>query len=310
MDVSLVLGSAHPALGSAVASRLGIQPADCDVSRFPDGELHVVVDVGLRGHDVFIVQPTGPPVDSHLIELLLLADACRRAGAERVTAVVPYFGYARQDRRSLAAEAIGARVMATTIDAGRVDRVVVVDPHSAGLEAMFSAPVDAISAMPVLLPELEPSAGPETVLVAPDLGAVKLVERFSAHLDAPVAVVRKTRVSGEEVRALEVVGDVRGRRPIIIDDMISTGGTIQAAVDALVGRGCLPEIVVAATHGLLVPPIEERLSRLPIRTLVVTDTVATPPAEGFGLRVVSVSALLADVIRRLHRGQPLDGDGG
>jgi ribose-phosphate pyrophosphokinase len=309
MEVSLVSGSAHPALGDAVASKLGIRLAACDVDRFPDGELHVVVDVGLRGHDVFILQPTGPPVDTHLIELLLLADACRRAGAERVTAVVPYFGYARQDRRNLAGEAIGARVMATAIDAARMGRIVVVDPHAAGLEAMLATPVDTISAMPVLLPELERSVGPEAVLVAPDLGAVKLVERFAGRLDVPVAIVRKTRVSGAEVRALELVGDVRGRRPIILDDMISTGGTIEAAIEALVSRGCLPEIVVAATHGLLVPPIEDRLSRLPIQKLVVTDTVPPPRVGGLELHVVSVSGLLADVIRRLHRGRSLDGDG-
>jgi ribose-phosphate pyrophosphokinase len=307
MDVSLVSGSAHPALGIAIASSLGVQSAACDIARFPDGEAHVVVDGRLRGSDVFVVQPTGPPADANLVELLLLADACRRAGADRVTAVIPYFGYARQDRRTLAGEAIGARVVAAAIDAARVDRVVVVDPHTASLEAMFAASVDAVSALPVLLPELEESAGPDAVLVAPDLGAVKLVERFARHLDAPVAVVRKVRVSGEEVRALQVVGDVSGRRPLIIDDMISTGGTIQAAVEALVDQGCVPEIVVAATHGLLVPPIEDRWSALPIQKVVVTDTVPPRPASGLPVHIVDVSGLLADVVRRLNRGHPLDG---
>ncbi len=267
----------------------------------------MVVDATLRGRDVFVVQPTGPPADAHLIELLLLADACRRAGADRVTAVIPYFGYARQDRRSLTGEAIGARVMASAIDAARVDMVVVVDPHTASLEAMFDAPVDAVSALPVLLPELEPTAGPDAVLVAPDLGAVKLVERFAVHLNAPVAVVRKVRVSGEEVRALQVVGDVEGRRPVIIDDMISTGGTIQAAAEALIDEGCVPEIVVSATHGLFVPPIEDRWSALPIKRVVVTDTLPPRPAGGLPVHVVSVSGLLAEVIRRLSRGQVLDG---
>jgi ribose-phosphate pyrophosphokinase len=307
MDVEVVSGSAHQVLGRAITSHLGVQPADCEIARFPDGELHVVVDAALRGSDVYVVQPTGPPADANLIELLLLSDACRRAGADRVTAVIPYFGYARQDRRTLAGEAIAARVVAAAIDAARVDRVVVVDPHTASLEAMFAASVDAISALPVLLPELEESAGPDAVLVAPDLGAVKLVERFAGYLDAPVAVVRKVRVSGEEVRALQVVGDVSGRRPVIIDDMISTGGTIQAAVEALVDQGCVPEIVVAATHGLLVPPIEDRWSALPIQKVVVTDTVPPRPASRLPVHIVDVSRLLADVVRRLNRGQPLDG---
>jgi ribose-phosphate pyrophosphokinase len=307
MDLSVVSGSAHPALCSAIASHLDIAPARCEIARFPDDELHVVVDATLRGRDVFVVQPTGPPADANLIELLLLADACRRAGADRVTAVIPYFGYARQDRRSLTGEAIGARVMASAIDAARVDGVVVVDPHTASLEAMFEASVDAVSALPVLLPELEPSAGPDAVLVAPDLGAVKLVERFAGHLDTPVAVVRKVRVSGEEVRALQVVGDVRGRRPVIIDDMISTGGTIQAAVEALIDQGCVPEIVVAATHGLFVPPIEDRWSALPIQRVVVTDTLPARSAVGLPVHVVDASGLLAEVVRRLNRGQPLEG---
>lgn len=306
MDVSLVAGSAHPALGAAIGSRLGIQPAACEVRRFPDGELHVVVDSRLRGRDAYVVQPTSPPADTHIVELLLLVDACRRAGAERVTALIPYFGYARQDRRSLPGEAIGARVMATAIDAVVVDRVVVVDPHTAGLEAMFRASVDSISAVPVLLPRLESSVGPETVLVAPDLGAVKLVERFAGRLDAPVAVVRKVRLSGAEVRALQVVGEVRGRRPVVIDDMISTGGTIRAAVEALIGEGCVPEVVVVATHGLLVPPIDKRWSELPIEEVVVTNTVPPPPGTRLPLETVDVSDVLADAVRRLHHGKPVD----
>jgi ribose-phosphate pyrophosphokinase len=310
MSVNLVTGSAHPQLGGAIASSLGIQPTPCEVTRFPDGELHVVVDDDVRGRDTYIVQPTSPPADAHVLELLLLVDACRRAGAERVTALIPYFGYARQDRRTLAGEAIGARVTATAIDAAPVDRVVVVDPHTAGLEAMFRASVDAVSAMPVLLPELGRYVGPEAVLVAPDLGAVKLVERFAGRLDLPVAVVRKVRLSGEQVRALEVVGEVRGRRPIVIDDMISTGGTIRAAIEALIRQGSVSEVVVAATHGLFVPPIADRWSGLPIEVVLVTDTVPSPPVDDLPVRTVGVCDLLAEVIERLHGGRAVEAGSG
>lgn len=299
----IVPGSAHPGLAGAVAAALGTAPAACGVERFPDGELRP--EVGhLRGGDVYVVQPTGPCVDEHLVELLLLLDACRRGGADRVTAVVPYFGYARQDRRARAGQAVGAKVVCEALAAA--DRLVVVDPHTAALEAMCEIPVEMLTAVPVIAGALADETSGEAVLVSPDLGAVKLAEHYAGLLGRAVAVVRKTRVSGARVRAEELVGDVAGRPAVIVDDMISTGGTVEAAVRVLLAHGAAADIAVAATHGLLVADAQQRLGRLPIRRLLVTDTVAGDPGRALPATTPSVAPLLADAIGRMHRDEPLD----
>ena len=303
-SIRIVSGTAHPGLAAAVAAMLGIRPVPCEVERFPDGELRPVVD-GVRGGDVYVVQPTGPAVDDHLVELLLLLDACRRGGARTVTAVVPYFGYARQDRRGRAGQAVGAKVAADALASAGADRLVVVEPHTVALEAVSPIPVEMLTAVPILadaLAELTPEAA---VLVAPDLGAVKPAEHYARLLRRPVAVVRKTRLSGERVHAEELVGDVAGRPAVIVDDMISTGGTIEAAVRVLLARGAAPDITVAAAHGPLVDAAWDRLDGLPIRCLLATDTLPVGKARA-PLRVRSVGPLLADAIGRLHRGQSLE----
>ena len=272
----------------------------CKVERFPDGELRPVV-ANVRRDDVYVLEPTGPPVSEHVVELLLLLDACRRAGAERVTAVVPYFGYARQDRLGQAGEAVGARVIADALVSAGAQRLVVVDPHTAALEAMCSVPVEMLTAVPVLAGALDPELAEDAVVVAPDLGAVKLAERYAALVARPVAVVRKSRVSGETVRAEELVGDVEGRAALIVDDMISTGSTIEAAIRVLLAHGAAADIVVAATHGLLVGPAPERLAALPVRRLLVTDTLPRGDWRNLEVEVQSIAALLADGIGRLHR---------
>ena len=288
---------------AATARVLGIGVEERILERFPDGELHVVLGRSQRGEHVFIVQPTGPPVDEHLVELVMLADACRRAGAARVTGVVPYFGYARQDRRSSPGEAIGARVVADLIEAAGIEQLVVVDPHSAALETMFDIPVETLSAVPPLIAALRPLVAEGAVLVAPDLGAVKLAERYAASLDLPVAIVRKTRVSGEKVRAVDVVGDVRDRQALIVDDMITTAGTVEAAARALLERACRPDLVVVATHGLFVGPATARLAGLPIRHVIVSDTVPSTLDIDIPVTTVGIHGVLADAITALHRGE-------
>lgn len=301
-SLRLVAGTAHPDLARAVGALLDGEGAHAAVERFPDGELRPAVDVG-PGDDVYVLQPTGPPVHDHLVELLLLLDACRRAGAGRLTAVVPYVAYARQDRRTARGEGIGLRVVVDGLVAAGAQRLVVVDPHAPGFEAASSVPVVSLTALGALAGAVVDLARPG-VVVAPDLGAVKLAERLAAPERLPVAVVRKTRVSGSRVTADELVGEVAGRRAVIVDDMIATGATIEAAV-ALLGRhGAAPHPVVAATHGLFVGPALARLSSLDLGRLVVTDTL--PPAGPAGaLEVCSVAPLLADALGRLHRDEPL-----
>jgi ribose-phosphate pyrophosphokinase len=267
--------------------------------------MHVEIRETVRNADVYLLQPTAPPIETNLLQLLLLADACRRGGAVRVTAVVPYFGYARQDRRATGREAVGARVVAETLHSGGIDRLVAVHLHTAALEAVFAMPLEHLTATPVLAAALASVPATPGVVVAPDAGAIKLAQHWARILNIPAAVVHKIRVGGDAVETHGLAGDVRGRRPLIVDDMISTGGTVAAAIAALLQAGAVPEVVVAATHGLFVGSAVERLAALPITHLLVTDTVSdTVPAE-LPVQRVPVAALLADAIMRLHRGRSL-----
>jgi ribose-phosphate pyrophosphokinase len=300
----VIAGSGNPALAAAVAARLGVEPAPRVVEVFPDGEMHVLVEDDVCGCDVWIVQPTSPPAERHLFELLLLADACRRAGCARLSAVVPYFGYGRQDRRTAAGEALGSRVAADALVMAGLDRLVVVDPHFQAFEAMLSIPVDTLSAVPLLAGALQPWLPGDAVVVAPDLGAAKLAERYAALLDLPAAHVRKTRISGTDVRAVEVVGPVRGRTPVLVDDMISTGATVKAAISAVLAAGARHRQLVAASHALLAGAAAKTLGSLPLDALVVTDTVVPAAAlPGCG-EVVSVAPLIAGAIARSRGGEP------
>jgi ribose-phosphate pyrophosphokinase len=305
MRLILLAGLGNLPLAKDVARALNVSLAGCELSRFPDGEMHVEIRETVRDADVYLLQPTAPPIETNLLQLLLLADACRRGGAVRVTAVVPYFGYARQDRRATGREAVGARVVAETLHSGGIDRLVAVHLHTAALEAVFAMPLEHLTATPVLAAALASVPATPGVVVAPDAGAIKLAQHWARILNIPAAVVHKIRVGGDAVETHGLAGDVRGRRPLIVDDMISTGGTVAAAIAALLQAGAVPEVVVAATHGLFVGSAVERLAALPITHLLVTDTVTdTVPAE-LPVQRVPVAALLADAIMRLHRGRSL-----
>ena len=301
MTPVVIAGSAHPALGAAVAAAFGASAA-CNVKRFPDGELDVAVE-GVAGRDVFVVQPLAAPIGEALLELVLIADACRRSGATAVSAVVPYLGYARQERRTREGQPLGAKVVARLVSEGGFARVILVDLHAAAGEGFFATPVEHVTAVPLLAAALASCSG-DSVVVAPDLGAAKLARRLAATLKLPTAIVYKTRVSGNDVTAGEIVGAVRGLRPILVDDMISTGGTIAEATSAVVAAGALPEVTVVATHGLFVGPASKRLRPLPIVRWIVTDTL--PRQTTFlPLELVTVAPLLADTIRRVAEGRRL-----
>jgi ribose-phosphate pyrophosphokinase len=301
----LIAGNASQQLATSMASGLGMELVGRDLERFPDGEIHVRLHEELREADVYVVQSTGPPSQEHLTELLLLADAAYRAGATRITAVVPYLAYARQDRRTTIGQPVGLRVVADILRASHVDRLVVVDPHTSALESIVSVPVETTTAVPLLADALRRYSGRDAVLVAPDLGAAKLVDRYAALLDLDVAIVRKARVSGETVAAGTIVGDVEGRRPILIDDMISTGGTITSAAEALLRAGAVGPPVIAATHALLVGPAIDRLDAVQPDVLVTTDSLAVPEVP-WPLDIRSLAHRLGEVVHRLHEGRPLD----
>ena len=299
MKPLIVAGSAHPALADEVARELGCELASCLLQRFPDGEQQVDIQTSVRGQPVFIVQPLGHPVGEHLLELLLLSDACRRAGARSVAAILPYLGFARQDRVTKEGQPLGARVVADVLGTGGLSQVIAVDLHSPVIASCVEAPVTQLTAVPVVVEALRPSVPADCVVVAPDLGAVKLADAYARLLGLPLAVVYKIRASPTQVAVRSVAGDVRGKRPLVVDDMISTGATIEAAVDALIEHGSRREVLVAATHGLFVAGATERLSRPEVIRVAVTDSLPPMPHPPECLEVVRLAPLLAEAVRRV-----------
>jgi ribose-phosphate pyrophosphokinase len=308
MPLKILTGSANCALAETIAQKAGVQLGERILERFPDGELHIEIEESVRGDDVYLVQPTCPPVDEHLFELLLMADACRRAGATHLTAVIPYFGYARQDRRACGREPVSVRLIADLINTSGFQRLVGVDFHSQAVESAFAVPVEHLSAVSLLAEAAQPSVPRNAVIVSPDLGAVKMAERYANILDLPVAIIHKIRTSGAEVKVQRIVGEVCNKEVLVIDDMISTGGTIEKAINALLDAGCSPSgVKVLATHALLVGPAAERLGKLPIEKIYVSDSVPAPKQFPVPLQVTSLASLLADAIQRLHNKQSIAG---
>lgn len=299
MRMTLLSGSSHPSLAHDLAQELKVPLGQVSIDRFPDGELDIDVIASVRGTHVFIIQSLHAPVGEHLLELTLMADACQRLGAKSVTSVIPYLGYARQDRRELGTEPLGARVVAELIAAGRVDRVVALDLHSKAVEGCFPHPVEHAAAVPALIEHVRARLLSPAVVVSPDLGAVKRAEAFARPLGLPVAIVHKQRLTGADVQAHGVVGDVKGRHAVVVDDMISTGGTLVAAVNAVLEAGALSPVTVVASHGLFVGPAAERLAALPLASVVVSDSVPLPLEPPFPLERVRSAPALASIIQRL-----------
>jgi len=303
-DFLVFSGTANAVLAAAVTAELGVRPGFRAITRFPDGETAVRLDESVRGREVFLIQPTSPPVNDHLMELLTFADACRRAAAARITAVVPYFGYARADKRHGQRQSITASLVAQLMQTAGVDQIVTLDLHAEQIEGFFHIPVDNLTAVPTFCQALRGRLPEGMVVVSPDTGRVAMATDYAHRLGSPVAVLHKRRTSGTETQVTHVVGDVRGRSCLIIDDMISTGGTIARAVEALLEAGARREIVVAASHGLFVGEARAKLSHTAIRDVFVTDSVAADRSWP-RLRVVSIAPLIAEAIRRLHAGGSL-----
>lgn len=290
-------GTANPDLAAAIASALGATPGDCEVERFPDGELTVRIGQSVRDRQVFIVQPTSPPVNDHLMELLAFADACRRAAASRIAVVVPYFGYARADKRVRRREPITAGLVAELMEAAGVTQVLTVDLHTPQIEGFFRIPVDSLSAVPVLANALAEDLPEDAVVVSPDAGRVRLATEYAHRLDRPLVVMHKERTGGATTRVTHIVGEVESRHCIVIDDMISTGGTLVETFHALHDAGAREGHVAVATHGLLIGDALDRLIAAGARKVFVTDSVAVPDADEV-VRVISIAPMLADAIRQ------------
>ncbi len=305
--VRLFAGTANPELAELVASQLRTPLTPCTIERFPDGEVSVRLDESVRGCEVFIIQPTSPPVDEHVMEVLIFADACRRAAAARITAIAPYFGYARQDRRRGQRAPITASMVAQLMQTVGIDQVMSVDIHTDQLEGFFQIPMDALTATPVLCAALQPTLPPGAVVVSPDVGRVAMATDYARRLGTSVVVLHKRRESATQTSVTHVVGDVADRPCLIIDDMISTGGTIARGVEALLAAGARPEMTIAATHGVFVGGAREALSHPSIHGVYVTDTIPVNMEGWERLRVVSVAPLLAEAIARVREDGSLSG---
>lgn len=298
-DFTIISGTGNPDLARAIADELHVSPAAATAAHFPDGETSIELLEPVRGKTVFIVQPTGPPVNDHLIELLAFADACRRASATHVCAVIPYFGYARSDKRHGRREPITASMVARLIQAVGIDHVVAIDLHASQIEGFFQIPVDSLSAVPVMCDALRTHLEPNTVVVSPDVGRLQMATDYAEHLQAPVVVLHKVRESGRQTRVMRVVGDVRDRSCLIVDDMISTGGTLADGIRTLVDAGARAPLFIAATHGLLLKGSKTKLAIPAVANVFVTDTVKPIESVWPELQVVSVAPLLASAIRRI-----------
>lgn len=297
----VLTGTANPALAERIAEELGQPLCDVTVKRFADGEIFVRIDENVRGRDVFVIQPTSPPAENTL-ELLLLIDAAKRASAARVTAVVPYFGYARQDRKDQPRVSIAAKLMANLIVAAGADRLITIDLHQHQLQGFFDIPVDHLYASPVFMEHYRSADKEDFVVVATDVGAAKMARGYAKRMGAGLAIIDKRRSGPNVAEVVNVVGEVRGRKCLIPDDMVDTAGTMVNAVEALHERGAT-EVYCIATHALLSGPAVERLSGADIVEIAVTDTVTISEEKRTSLPnlvEVSVAPLLARAIESTH----------
>ena len=296
-------GTANRKLAERICGHLDARLGDATVAPFADGELRVKINEDVRGADVFVVQPTCPPVNHHLMELVLLIDALRRASAERITAVLPYFGYARQDRKDEGRVPISAKVVANMITGAGADRVLALDMHAAQLQGFFDIPVDHLYASPVLTRYFRKLGASNLTVVAPDVGSSKLARGYAKRLGGGLAIVDKRRVSDRETQVMSVIGEVKDRAVLLIDDMISTAGSITEAAQAVREMGAR-DIFLAATHAILCGPAMERLDKAPVEQVIVTDSIPlSKDQERPYLKVLSIARLLGEAIFRIHHAE-------
>jgi len=299
-------GNAHPELAQSLCQHLGQPLGDAKVERFADGEVYVEINQNVRGVNCFVVQPTCTPVNDNLMELLVMTDALKRSSANPIVAVIPYFGYARQDRKTRPRTPISARLAADLLTAAGVHRVLAMDLHAGQIQGFFNIPVDHIYGMPVMMEYLKTKFGSETVIVSPDAGGVERARAFSKRMDASLAIIDKRRPAPNVAELVNIIGDVKGRDAIIIDDMVDTAGTLCAAAKGLTDKGARA-VYACISHGLLSGPAIERIHASTIKELIITDSIPPRPEVKTSpkVRVLSVAPLLGEAVKRIHMGDSL-----
>jgi len=302
-SIKLLTGTSNRNLAKEVSEYLNIPLSDAIVSRFSDGEVRVQINESMRGEDVFVIQSLCPPINESIMELLLILDAIKRASAGRITAVIPYYAYARQDRKDKPRVPISARLLADLITVAGAQRVVVVDLHSPQIQGFFNIPVDNLHALGVLYDYLKDKVdSSNTVVVSPDAGGVERARLLANKIGCPIAIIYKRRPEPNVAEVFDIIGDVKGKMAIIVDDIIDTAGTVCAASELLLSKGA-SRVDVVATHGLLSGPAVERLRKSPIEEVVVTNTIPVEHKNLEKLKVVSIAPLIGEAIRRIHEGE-------
>ncbi len=300
-ELKVFSGSAHQELSREIAAFLGVGLGQARLRRFPDSEVSFQIDENIRGTDVFIVQPTSNPVDQHLMELMIMIDAFRRSSASRITAVLPYYGYARQDRKDKPRVPISAKLVANVLSAAGTNRVLTMDLHKAQIQGFFDIPVDHLFAAPVIIDYLARLDYPKLTMVSPDAGGAERARAYAKRLDAELAIIDKRRSDDGTAEVMNVIGDVEGRTCILQDDIIDTAGTITKGASALKAKGAT-RVIACAVHGVLSGPAIERIEKSPIDKLIVTNTIPMSPAGAACSKVVvlSVARLLGQAIKSIH----------
>ena len=298
-ELKIFTGSAHRQLAEQICACVGVPLGDATVTSFPDGETYVKINENIRGRDVFMVQPSCPPTNQNIMELLIMVDAARRASAARITAVIPFFGYARQDRKDQPRVPITAKLVANLLTAAGVSRVLTMDLHAQQVAGFFDIPVDHLFAAPVLIRYIRSKNFTDPVVVSPDVGGLKMASAYSHALKASLAIVAKRRISPTEIEALNVIGDVEGKCVILVDDLTETAGTLTSAAKILKERGAL-EVVAAVSHAVLSDLAIERLKNSELRELITTNSVPVRDGDGFPITTLCIAELLGEGIKRIH----------
>ncbi len=299
-ELRIFTGSAHPALGEAIASHLGVPVGRAHLARFSDGEVWFQIHDNVRGADVFVVQPTCTPVNENLVELLLMLDAFKRASAGQLTAVLPYYGYGRQDRKDKPRVPISAKVVADLLSTAGTDRVLTVDLHAAQIQGFFDVPVDHLFAAPVIVEHVQQLSLPNLTVISPDAGGVERARAYAKRLDAALAIVDKRRDQPNVAEVHHVIGDVEGRTALIVDDIVDTAGTLMKVAEAIKDAGAR-EVLASCSHPVLSGHAIERIEQSPLSKLIVTDSLPLAPEKRSGkIVVLSIAELLARAIKNIH----------